>query len=59
MADDKYSKLVLGVDLDGLCADFYSQMREDAAEWLEKNVSEKGKRTRSSLSPAPGSLSST
>ena len=40
MADDKYSKLVLGVDLDGVCADFYGQMREVAAEWLEKNVSD-------------------
>ena len=40
MGDDKYSKLVLGVDLDGVCADFYSQMREIAAEWLEKDISD-------------------
>lgn len=40
MADDKYNNLILGVDLDGVCADFYRQMREIAAEWLEKDVSE-------------------
>jgi 5'(3')-deoxyribonucleotidase len=40
MTDDKYSNLVLGVDLDGVCADFYRQMREVAAEWLEKDISE-------------------
>src|SRR5680860_882270 len=39
MTDDKYSNLVLGVDLDGVCADFYYQMREVAAEWLEKDIS--------------------
>lgn len=40
MSDDKYSKLILGVDLDGVCADFYRRMREIAAEWLEKDISE-------------------
>ncbi|HAN99494.1 MAG TPA: 5'-nucleotidase [Planctomycetaceae bacterium] len=30
--------VVLGVDLDGVCADFYERMRHIAAEWLEKNV---------------------
>jgi hypothetical protein len=40
MANGKYDNLVLGVDLDGVCADFYRQMREIAAEWLEKNISE-------------------
>jgi 5'(3')-deoxyribonucleotidase len=30
------SKIVLGVDLDGVCADFYTRMREIAAEWFEK-----------------------
>jgi len=28
-------EIVLGVDLDGVCADFYGRMREIAAEWLE------------------------
>ncbi len=28
-------KIVLGVDLDGVCADFYGRMREIAAEWFE------------------------
>lgn len=27
--------LILGVDLDGVCADFYARMREIAAEWFE------------------------
>jgi 5'(3')-deoxyribonucleotidase len=27
--------IVLGVDLDGVCADFYGRMREIAAEWFE------------------------
>src|SRR5262245_9299969 len=26
---------ILGVDLDGVCADFYARMREIAAEWFE------------------------
>ena len=39
MAEDKYSNFVLGVDLDGVCADFYGQMRKIAAEWLEKDIS--------------------
>ena len=30
--------IVLGVDLDGVCADFYSRMREIAAEWFETNI---------------------
>jgi phosphoglycolate phosphatase-like HAD superfamily hydrolase len=34
MPSDK-GEVVLGVDLDGVCADFYSRMREIAAEWLE------------------------
>jgi 5'(3')-deoxyribonucleotidase len=29
-------KIVLGVDLDGVCADFYGRMREIAAEWFEQ-----------------------
>jgi 5'(3')-deoxyribonucleotidase len=28
--------IVLGVDLDGVCADFYARMREIAAEWFER-----------------------
>ena len=34
MSNEK--KTVLGVDLDGVCADFYGRMREIAAEWFEK-----------------------
>lgn len=30
--------IVLGVDLDGVCADFYARMREIAAEWFEKKI---------------------
>jgi 5'(3')-deoxyribonucleotidase len=33
-------KVVLGVDLDGVCADFYSQMRHVAAEWFERPIDE-------------------
>lgn len=33
-------KIVLGVDLDGVCADFYARMREIAAEWFEKPLGE-------------------
>ena len=29
---------VLGVDLDGVCADFYARMREIAAEWFECDI---------------------
>ena len=29
-------QIVLGVDLDGVCADFYVRMREIAAEWFER-----------------------
>jgi 5'(3')-deoxyribonucleotidase len=29
-------KIVLGVDLDGVCADFYVRMREIASEWFER-----------------------
>ncbi|HEV7281590.1 MAG TPA: hypothetical protein VGN57_15420 [Pirellulaceae bacterium] len=32
--------IVLGVDLDGVCADFYGRMREIAAEWLERPLDE-------------------
>jgi 5'(3')-deoxyribonucleotidase len=28
--------LILGVDLDGVCADFYTRIREIAAEWFER-----------------------
>ncbi|MGI8848401.1 MAG: 5' nucleotidase, NT5C type [Candidatus Dormibacteria bacterium] len=31
---------VLGVDLDGVCADFYGSMREIAAEWLGRDEAE-------------------
>jgi 5'(3')-deoxyribonucleotidase len=33
-------QIVLGVDLDGVCADFYSCMREIAAEWFERPLKE-------------------
>ena len=33
-------QIVLGVDLDGVCADFYGRMREIAAEWFEKPIEE-------------------
>src|SRR5262245_9430280 len=29
-------QIVLGVDLDGVCTDFYGKMREIAAEWFER-----------------------
>jgi 5'(3')-deoxyribonucleotidase len=31
-------KMVLGIDLDGVCADFYGKMREIAAEWFECDI---------------------
>src|SRR5262245_27627768 len=33
-------RYVLGLDLDGVCADFYGRMREIAAEWLGVAVDE-------------------
>lgn len=30
--------IVLGIDLDGVCADFYARMREIAAEWFEVDI---------------------
>ena len=39
MAEEQ-KKIVLGVDLDGVCADFYGRMRQIAAEWLEKPIDE-------------------
>jgi 5'(3')-deoxyribonucleotidase len=39
MAEDE-KKIVLGVDLDGVCADFYGRMREIAAEWFERPLEE-------------------
>src|SRR5690606_20580760 len=32
--------LILGVDLDGVCGDFYSRMREIAAEWFDRPLAE-------------------
>jgi hypothetical protein len=29
---------IIGVDLDGVCSDFYGRMREIAAEWFERKV---------------------
>jgi len=37
-AEGALSGLILGVDLDGVCADFYGQMRQVAAEWFERSV---------------------
>jgi 5'(3')-deoxyribonucleotidase len=34
------SNIVIGVDLDGVCADFYGRMREIAAEWFERPIDE-------------------
>lgn len=34
------SEIVIGVDLDGVCADFYGRMRRIAAEWFERKVDE-------------------
>ena len=31
---------IIGVDLDGVCADFYTRMREIAAEWFECGLDE-------------------
>ena len=36
MSNDN-KQIVLGVDLDGVCADFYARMREIVAEWFEKD----------------------
>lgn len=30
--------VVLGIDLDGVCANFYARMREIAAEWFEVDI---------------------
>lgn len=35
MNDKSLSGIIVGVDLDGVCADFYGRMREIAAEWFE------------------------
>ena len=35
MEDAQLKNLIIGVDLDGVCADFLGRMREIAAEWLE------------------------
>jgi hypothetical protein len=34
------AQFVLGVDLDGVCVDFYGKLREIAADWLERPVDE-------------------
>jgi 5'(3')-deoxyribonucleotidase len=38
LTDEPLKGVVLGVDLDGVCADFYGKMREIAAEWFEKRI---------------------
>ncbi len=35
MDTEKFSGLIVGVDLDGVCSDFYTRFREIAAEWFE------------------------
>jgi 5' nucleotidase, deoxy (Pyrimidine), cytosolic type C protein (NT5C) len=30
--------VIIGVDLGGVCADFYGRMREVTAEWFERRV---------------------
>ena len=40
MGDKKLDGLIIGVDLDGVCADFYGRIREIAAEWFERPVEE-------------------
>ena len=37
-SDGSLKGLILAVDLDGVCADFYGRMREIAAEWFEVRV---------------------
>ncbi|NTU68581.1 MAG: 5'-nucleotidase [Chlorobiaceae bacterium] len=37
---DERSDIVIGVDLDGVCADFYGRMRVVAAEWFERPIEE-------------------
>lgn len=36
----KLSGVIVGVDLDGVCSDFYGRMREIAAEWFELPIEE-------------------
>lgn len=36
MASMRLEGTIVGVDLDGVCSDFYGRMREIAAEWLER-----------------------
>jgi 5'(3')-deoxyribonucleotidase len=34
------NSIVIGVDLDGVCADFYGRMRQIASEWFERPIDE-------------------
>jgi hypothetical protein len=40
MSERLLEGLIVGVDLDGVCTDFYGKMREVAAEWFERPLSE-------------------
>lgn len=40
MASGNIDPIVIGVDLDGVCTDFYGRMREVAAEWFERPLEE-------------------
>jgi beta-phosphoglucomutase-like phosphatase (HAD superfamily) len=42
--------MIVGVDLDGVCADFYGRMREIAAEWFECRVEDLSKNVSYGLS---------
>jgi hypothetical protein len=33
-------KFILGLDLDGVCADYYARIREVAAEWTDRALRE-------------------
>jgi 5'(3')-deoxyribonucleotidase len=34
------NNVIIGVDLDGVCSDFFTRMREVAAEWFERPIKE-------------------
>jgi 5'(3')-deoxyribonucleotidase len=38
MHDAGLNGVIVGVDLDGVCGDFYGRMREIAAEWFERRL---------------------
>jgi 5'(3')-deoxyribonucleotidase len=40
VSGEPVANLIIGVDLDGVCADFYRRMREIASEWFERPIEE-------------------